>query len=178
MQILLNLLIDSNGVLREQSQGDKNRNLCHTSRMKNEFKSTDTLIQFATKLTPELRKSFATEKFVQWLEWFLSPGFDLPYDSNELHYDVKQIAGSVDMQAWWWSEWQEFDLKLTDILLQFFTESVSIFAKKHPTSVARLMAAQRTAEDYILFHDQIFSRESDQFASIEQSYCQAIGKAR
>lgn len=178
MQILFNLLIDGNGVLREQHQGDKSRNLQHTSRMKNEFISADTLIQFSTRLTPELRKSFAKEKFVQWLEWYLAPGFDLPADSFDLHYDVNQIANSVDMQDWWWNEWREYDLKLTGGLLQSFTEYVSIFSKKHPTGVARLMAAQRTAEDYILYHDQKFSKDSPQFTDLERGYCEAIAKAR
>src|SRR5690606_17166540 len=122
MQILHNLLIDANGVLREQHQGDKERTLCHTARMRNEYTSSDTLIQLSTKLTPELRKSFASEKFKQWIEWYLAPEYELPYDSDQLHYDVAQVINSVEMQEWWWQEWRNFDLDLSPWIINGFAD--------------------------------------------------------
>lgn len=176
-EILFNLLIDANGMLREQHQGDKERTLCHTARMRNEYQYADTLIQFATRLTLDQRQQFAQEKFVQWVTWYLKPEYDLPEDSEQFHYDVSQITDSLSLQQWWWSEWRDYDLHLSQWLIDAYSKELEHISKHQPAAIARTLALQKAVNEYFFAHDQKFNLSTKQFAQIELSYCQAISKA-
>ncbi len=176
-EILNNLLIDAAGVLREQHQGDKERSLCHTARMKNEYENTDTLIQLFTRLDPRTRQQYALGKLEQWLIWYIGTGYDLPEDAEMLHKDVKAIYNSVAIREWWWQLWRKRDLDIINKLALQFNEVASKMQKKCSPE-ARMNAQHYCAENYMLFHSYIFCTTSEDFKGLEYEYAVIIDKAK
>ncbi len=168
--------INPSGQLQEQDAMQKDRNLCHTARMVNERVAVDTLIQLTTKITPQERKAFALEKMQQWLEWYLKPQYDLPYESSELHHDVEQLMASQYLQDWWLNEWYNYDEVLAPDMVRTLASYRKVYQRKHLKGVALLMAQQRSAEDYFIYHSWRFDVEHRLFADLENSYAQAIVK--